>query len=193
MSRRTFGLHPHHVRAVFERANEHTRAAGVRWYSDAITAVRRQLGEWHPPTATIAGVLAALSPRMPWERNVDLAADALLRGAARGALSQNCAKANAILAGADPERILSGRKVRAFYYCLAYPFSDAVCVDRHAVCVAAGRHLPERAGGAILARVGAYDRAAYCYRHVAAELGAGWRPMDVQAVTWLQWRKEGKA
>lgn len=201
MSRRTFGLHARHVLAVYDRAPEDVRRAGRNWYANAVPAVGALLDgsprwTWYHR----AGVLAALSPRMPWERNVEMAALALSLGRAVGVLSANAGKANAIMAlspllpptelRAAIHDILRGPKTRSFFECCADPWGahGDVCIDRHAVCIAAGRYLREQRGAAILARVGAYARAQDCYREAAARVGIF--PLQMQAITWLQWRLE---
>ena len=72
--------------------------------------------------------------------------------------------------------------------CILDPaFCQLVCIDRHAVAVALGRPVSPTAQ-TYLQRKGSYDKVAQCYRIAAAEVGI--LPSQMQAITWLQWRKE---
>jgi len=164
--------------------------AGMTWY-DAAHDLAVELTPENPREA--AGVIAALSPRTPWVRNQDLAYRAYRDGAASGTLGANTRKADAIMAGADFADVLKGDKVRNFAEIIADPSNpDAVCVDRHAFDVAQGRVTNDETRGA-LTRVGMYDRFAEAYRRAArtlsADLGVQVTPAQVQAVTWVVWRR----
>lgn len=163
--------------------------AGLSWYRDA-HALACKLDPTDPRRA--AGVLAALSPCMPWGRNVNLAARAYADGYASGAMLQSCRAADAILAGADPDDVLRGPKTRAFCQLIADPDDGtAVVIDRHAFDVAAGRVTDDRTREQ-LARAGQYRRWADAYRRAAAILSADSVPVtpaQVQGVTWVVWRR----
>jgi len=81
--------------------------------------------------------------------------------------------------------------VRAFFACILDPSDPwAVCIDRHAAAVAYGRTLSDREmKNAVAVTKGAdrYQALADAYRAVAA--ARGMLPMDVQAVTWVTWRR----
>ncbi len=174
------------VLRVYRDASDGQLAAGLCWYDDAHAAAAR-LDPANPRRA--AGVIAALSPRMPWPRNLTLSARTYSEGRASGTLTRSCLAADAILAGADPLDVLQGPKVRAFFTLIAEPdHADAVCVDRHAIDVAVGLRLNdvERSAWYPLARRGLYERFAACYRRAAYTVGV--RPAQIQAVTWLAWR-----
>ncbi|PSL04114.1 hypothetical protein CLV30_106117 [Haloactinopolyspora alba] len=171
------------VLRVYERATSAERSDGMRWYRDAHEFAASLTDD--VPTAV--GVLAALSPRMPWGRNKALASDAVARGYASGALLDNVAKADAILSGADPLAVLRGDKVRNFYLAILEPDSHAgVVIDRHAFDIAVGRKTGDAARQA-LARKGMYDRFARAYRRAADAVG-GVTAGQMQAVTWTAWR-----
>ncbi len=174
------------VLRTYDAASADQVAEGLDWYHNAHAAAA-SLDPASPRRA--AGVIAALSPRMPWPRNLELAARAYADGHATGALGRSCRQANDILAGAHPFDVLTGTKVRAFYALIDNP-DDAwtVCIDRHAIDVAVGQKMPDpiRVATYPMGRSGMYERFARCYRRAADQLGV--RPAQVQAVTWVTWR-----
>ena len=113
-------------------------------------------------------------------------------------LNANARKAFRILNGEDPEDVLGGPKVRAFYFTIVNPTDPrAVVVDRHAIDITFGTVLNSAARGLTLGRKGAYDAVSDLYRRAAriisAELGEHWTPAQVQATTWTYWRRERAA
>lgn len=161
---------------AWKAASPEDEAEGRAWYANA-HGLAASLDFRNPRRA--AGMLAALSPRMSWERTVALVARAYGAGVATGATGSMCGQANRILAGEAPEAVLGGPKVRAFYFLIAAP-DDAheVCVDRHATTVARGRR-----GAYDLRQKGRYEQIAGAFREAAAKLGE--LPSVVQAVTWV--------
>jgi hypothetical protein len=120
-----------------------TAARAGAWYFEA-NAFARELSERHGVSIEIAaGVISAVSPRMPWLRNKTVA-DAVLGSfrqysamgaldAARHigmALSANVSMAVRIARGEAIETTLTGIKRRSFYNNIVAPMtSDAVTVD----------------------------------------------------------------
>jgi hypothetical protein len=174
------------VLRTFRAATAAQLSEGHDWYDQAHD-LAAQLDPHDPRRA--AGVLAALSPRVAWPRNVELARRAYAEGRASGVLGTSCRAADAILGGAHPLDVLRGPKTRAFFTLIDDPHHPSmVCVDRHGIDVAVGRKLPEaqRSAWFPLARRGLYEEFAACYRRAA--LIADVRPSQMQAVTWLAWR-----
>lgn len=170
----------------YRQATAPTVDAGLNWYRDA-HATARSLDPGDPRRA--AGVIAALSPRLQWARNLELAARAYADGHATGTLGASCRAANTILGGAEPLDVLAGPKVRAFFTLIAQPDDPrTVCVDRHAIDIAVGARMSDAERTALypLATGGLYQAFARCYRRAATHLGVS--PAQVQAVTWLHWR-----
>ena len=174
--------------ATYRRATPADVVDGRTWYARA-RALAAELDPTDPRRA--AGVIAAMSPRLTWTQNVNVAR-AIYAGTPVGGLKANLLKARAIMAGADPLDVLGGLKVRAFYACIIDEHTDAVCVDMHAHDVAVGRVTDDATRG-MLARVGVYGQVADAYRSAArilsAELGEEIPPHVVQAVTWVTWRR----
>lgn len=91
-------------------------------------------------------------------------------------------KAEAILQGNPPTRILKGPKTVAFYQCIAKPEEDGpVCVDVHAFSAWIGR-----AQHGFRLTEDLYETVADAYRSVAATVGVP--ACSLQAVVWCQWR-----
>jgi hypothetical protein len=179
---------------------------------------------WHKEVTKAAAVIAVLSPRLSWTKNVELARQ-VYTDAARIArlrnepelyrqrranltesfpgLKGNGDKAYRILVdGEDPEDVVSGPKVTAFWRTIVDPTDPrAVVVDRHALDVAMGTVLDDRQRGIILGRKGAYEELSALYRRAAKLLSkdfhagelSGWTPAEVQAVTWVVWRRNHAA
>lgn len=175
---------------VFNMATIDELDEGLRWYHDA-NALARTLDPTRPSRA--AGVIAALSPMMNWDRNIMLAVRAYDDGKASGALYRNVEKANAILAGSEPLDVLGGEKVRNFFMAITDPDSTtAACIDRHAFDIAVGR-VTNDDSRMRLSRVGVYESFQDAYRRAARtltrETGVLHTPAAVQAVTWVVWRR----
>lgn len=175
---------------VYRQATLQELQDGLSWYADA-HAIAVALDPARPHAA--AGVIAALSPMMPWDRNIMVAARAYSDGYASGGLYRNCAKADAIMAGADPLEVLGGDKVCNFYKAIANPHDgSAVVIDRHAFDIAVGRITNDKSRTA-LTRKGVYESFARAYgraaRALTDETGMDISPSAVQAVTWTVWRR----
>lgn len=172
---------------TFDRATTSDLEDGARWYDVAgnlasdLAIHSTQWGTVTPRTA--AAVIAQLSPRTTWQRNV-AAATALIYGSeddARqvGAIGANIDRAvAALLAGADGQDAIdtiNGPKTNAFARNIAGD-REAVTVDVWAARVA---DLDET----LLGRKGAYDAVAHAYRVAARRRGVD--PTTMQAVTWI--------
>ena len=159
---------------------------GKEWYANAKIDCL-MLSHLHGvPTNTVAGMVAALSPRNRWSRNVVDAESVILHGecATVATFKTNKAKAVRILQGEWPLDVLSGNKVRAFYTCIVDPLTDDVCVDGHAYGVACG--YGQRVQVKRITDT-EYTKISQAYQCVASanELA----PHQVQAITWLVYRR----
>lgn len=170
--------------ATYRAATDEQLAEGLNWYSDT-HSLAVALSPGNPLMG--AGVIAALSPRTPWERNKTLAIRAFADGVASGNMPAFCVKADRIMAGEDVPTVLNGLKTIAFAQTIADPtHPTAVVVDRHAMSVAIGRASTDD-DTAYLSRKGVYDLFADAYRTAAARVGVA--PSVMQAVTWVVWRQ----
>lgn len=200
------------ITKVFRLATDGDRASGHGWYGRA-----RALAERLDPdnVERAAGVIAALSPRLAWRKNVEYAELAyychatnpftdpesdVARAWFAGSiptLNTNALKAYRILLGEAPEDVLRGPKVTAFYWTIVNPTDPrAVVVDRHAVDIAYGQVMDDDTRNKALSGK-RYGQVASLYQRAAEiiskELGELWTPAQVQATTWTFWRRERAA
>jgi hypothetical protein len=209
------------ITRVFRLATDGDRAYGHGWYARARDLAVKLAGDHGGTVERAAGVIAALSPRLSWKKNVEYAELAYMvykAIAERGimtmredadvseayfagmipTLNANARKAFRILNGEHSEDVLGGPKVRAFYFTIVNPTDPrAVVVDRHAASIAVNQPLSDAEIGKMLGRKAAYDSLSELYRRAARiisrELGEVWTPAQVQAVTWTYWRRERAA
>lgn len=212
------------ITKVFRLATDSDRAAGYGWYGRARDLAERLAAQAPTSVGTLldedevhkaAGVIAAISPRLAWRKNVEYAelayhyfatnpftdptsdvAVAWFAGSIP-TLNVNAKKAYRILLGDDPELVLGGPKVTAFYHTIVNPTDvRSVVVDRHAVDIAYGRTMDDDTRNKALSGkrygivAGLYVRAAEI---ISKELGEEWTPARVQATTWTYWRRERAA
>lgn len=170
------------IRAAWNAATDDQKTRGMVWYQVA-NELATMVGNGDASKG--AGIIAALSPRMQWDRNVNLAKDALA-GKPIHAMSGSVRKAEAIMNGADPADVLPmSAKTGNFYLNMAFPNDpNPVTIDCWAYRVAsrdwsaAGPRSPRD-----------YRDAADAYRIVATELGI--IANRVQAGIW-NWARETK-
>lgn len=194
-----------HVLRAYRSATVAEATEGRQWYERA-RDLAVELDPGNVPRA--AAVIAVLSPVTPWARNQHLARlayDATLRTrrnrdawiASMPTLRRNATAAWAILTTRDEtelDSLVRGPKVRQFWHAIVNPGSgEAIVIDRHAVDVALGRVTDDTTRGRILGRKGGVDEVATCYRAAARILTREHRrpvtAVEVQAVTWVYWRR----
>lgn len=178
---------------VYDLATEAEKAAGAAWYQSVNALVGNDSNR--------AGCLAALSPSTPWDQNVEMYLNV---AAGREELRQSglfLQRAKDCLTS-DPGSVLGGPKVRNFWRNIADPaHCGFVTIDRHALSIvfggvgeqASGPHSNKvgRLSDAFLKRAmrgrGTYTYLAAFYRSAARQRGLV--PCQLQAVTWLVWRR----
>jgi len=187
------------ILAVFFAATDLERINGAQWYNVVQNASGIMAERYGISLETVAGVIAALSPSNRWERNLR-DADNLIGAYTLGGLddalsvktstySKNKAKALAILQGAEPLEALGGLKVRAFYGCIIG--QDTVCVDGHAYAIWRGERISTSSTPKISPKLYAAISADYVKATdtINSVLGAQYKPFQIQAITWLIWRR----
>ena len=186
------------ILAVFQLASLTECREGLAWYATA-QAICSDLAAKHNIAEEVAtGVVAALSPRNKWERNVQ-DADALITAFRFGGreqaeatkvctFSKNKDKAIRILEEAFADggvlMILSGPKLKEFYSCIR-GIDGEVCIDGHAYCIWAG----ERTGLKDVPSIGVKLRRQIKADYAAAAARLNLAPAQLQAVTWVAWRR----
>jgi hypothetical protein len=183
------------ILGVYLQATTIEKQRGREWYDQANRYIKAIAERYNCTVVSVAGVVAALSPNMKWEKNLE-AAEELVHAYTYGTPLQtlrlpcykkNVVKAWNILHGKSPLSVLGGNKVRSFYYCLLDDsmFNQHVCVDGHAYCVAYGLRLGVKQVPRVTPSV--YLSLAEDYQTVAKLLHI--RPCVVQATTWLAWKR----
>lgn len=181
------------IESVWKLCSPGDIESGARWYAageEMIGAICRLTGD---SPETVAGVVAQLSPRTTWDRNVAGAYALCVAGERHpGIMGANyeraCATLDAGRKGDDPLATVRGPKTSSFARNLLGD-REAVTIDVHAARIALD---PEWRRGAttdperILARAGAYTAVANAYRVTAARLGVD--ATTLQASTWIRAR-----
>ncbi len=183
------------ILSVFSDATAEEYALGVSWYSglarqacDDIRAAERATTGRIISHRTAAGILAALSPATGWGDNVAGALEFIITGRMLAQTPLFNERARRILNGEAPEDVLGGRKVRSFFGNVSEPEREGpVTVDRHALSILFGLPLSETLQKQYLS-LGGYTYASASYRAAARYLGM--RAADLQAVTWIVWRRQ---
>lgn len=185
------------VLAVYNRASEADLVSGKLWYRLAREtalnlAVQYKLkdSQGNPDYQRVCGIIAALSPNTGWKSNLALTAACLKRPRTFSShWPLNVTKVKRILKGEDPLKVLGGHKVRAFYQNLVSG-GDAgePCIDRHALSVCLGHEASEADRVKLGNRV-SLQRACFNAYRVASIL-AGVKVSEMQAITWITWRRE---
>lgn len=185
------------ILAVFFTAGPLEIQEGLRWYSNANLIAMGLGADLDGGLEASAGVIAALSPNNRWERNVR-DAEALIKAFVHGSdldavkvstFGPNKKKAIRILQGEDPFDVLGGRKVRAFYSCIVG--GNDICIDGHAYAIWLGKRVPTSSTPKISDKL--YNKIAEDYRAATQQInsitGQSYTPADIQAITWVTYRK----
>lgn len=163
---------------TYAAADDAAREAGRGWYGDGESIVDSLAERTGYSRETVAAVVAHLSPRTTWGRNVYGATMLLTEGTAPTCIGANVDRARRAMSSADPLSTLHGPKTRRFAANLLGR-RDVVTVDVWAMRVAMG----DRARESALKRAGVYDALERAYQLAGARLGVD--PVTVQATTWI--------
>lgn len=182
------------IRRVLDMATMDHRKRGKSWYLTARVAAWQISQESGVPLMNVCAVMAALSPRNKWARNVlDTQTMCRLKDQFEmgkyGTFNTNRDKAYALLWAKDKAScltLLKGQKVTAFFENIYDPSSHRVTVDVHMQMVAIGRYLPENERPALTDKM--YREIESAIKKVAIDNGM--MPYELQATAWLTW-KEG--
>ncbi len=175
---------------VWNAASTADMQEGMSWYVRAYEFCQLVADKYSLDVATVAGVVAALSPQNRWERNMRdaeamvVAYKLQLEVPHCGTYAANVAKAQRILEGEEPLNVLGGNKVRSFYANIMGD-SESVTVDGHAWCIANDNKQTMLNVPKLTDKV--YHGLADEYRQAAKQVGV--QPMQMQAVTWVTWRR----
>ena len=181
---------------LWEQALDFEVEQGVEWYHDArkiCTAYAKVCGM---DVDLFAAIVAAVSPRTAWEKNISLAVDivsAWLSGWTLedalgniGTLGMNVKRAWEILTNRNPDDALKGPKIRSFWRNIIRPDWDGVTVDTWAYRACLGDPF---------AAVSTFDIMAYLDMQAAYQSAAvvvGLKPHEFQAVVWVVIRRRAR-
>lgn len=176
--------------AIFHIIKGKDIGEAINWYAHSFAAATKLAKQYNVPINVVCGVIAALSPRISWPRNMELAE--MLLNAPKGklpCLGRSEAKAKAILNSDGSQAAIlallgNGPKTRAFYFNLSEPQkNDHVTIDVHATSIAVGENQNH---DKVSITPAAYKVLQSCYIQVAAESGRFGH--ELQAITWVAWR-----
>jgi len=176
---------------------------GVNWYSRAMVAAQTISNSTGVNVNKVAGVIAALSPNNRWERNLidaENVCKVYINGDVDDVMNVKVCTYGKMLLKAvqilqcdkvsEIPGILNGRKIRAFYECIVGK-SDAVVVDGHAYSIWIGERLTMKQVPSIGIKLYANITADYIQatEEINAKFNTNLMPFQVQAITWVAWRR----
>jgi hypothetical protein len=181
--------HSNNILRMFDMATMDEIYLGCEWYAEANRQAQTICANTGYNLAAVCGIIAALSPRNKWSRNIEDVRNLLADDNAKvSTFHRNKAKAAEIKSLLNPSfdqvlDIIKGDKVCSFYANILNPnLPDIVTVDSHAI----GVWLGSRATGQS-AKGDAYQTIQQAYIDTAN--GLGLIPCQLQAITWLTYRR----
>jgi len=206
----------HNILDCFERASSNTIVEGGVWYPTAnvfAELVGKKLHQSghavleskHEKIVMGAGILSALSPQTNWEQNKEMAfyfAETLDKP--NWCTDINYNKAVNIVAYPNAPfglqtvilenyvaKILNGKKTTAFFHNIVNPYGEnnLPTIDRHAISIYLGRRCTYRE---LVRGLDGTANKTISNAYIKASKMLECTPQLVQAVTWVQWRKEIK-
>ena len=186
--------------AVYNLATATDKINGADWYDRALTFANVLSAVYSIEVTTIVGVIASLSPRNRWERNMQ-DAESMVKAYANGATYKDlmqlkvCTfktgkdKAARILTDKVYDRAellatLKGPKLQEFFNCILGDVDD-VCIDGHAYSIWIG----DRITLANVPSIGKKLRQSIKADYQAAAQSLGVKPHVLQAITWVTWKR----
>ena len=186
-----------HIQALLDLASAGEQSEGLTWYQRANVAATRLADQYEIEIETAAGVIAALSPRNKWERNLIDAENLIAAFVAGG--PDSCEEIKVCTFGANKKKaidiliwsageavateILSGPKLVEFFSCIIG--RDDVCIDGHAYSIWFG----DRVKLADVPSIGKKLRAEIKKDYLAVAKKNNLKGYEVQAITWVAHRR----
>ena len=187
------------IKAIYLLATTQEKIDGAKWYQSAHEIAMRLAIDYELTLQTAAGVIAALSPRNKWSRNV-IDAENLIEAFTRDSESavnikvctfnKNKEKALKILENKDDffvdttRDILKGPKLIEFFNCICGN-KDDVCIDGHAYCIWNGSRTSLKDVPSIGVKLRKEIKSDF--RKAAAKFNIS--AAEMQAITWVAWRR----
>lgn len=174
------------LRRLYRQATPADLALGTAWYPAAHRIVCEWSESYGLSIATVACIIAALSPQVEWSRNLIMADDILAdRYPSIGGIHKNIQKAHNIRnhrADTMLPYFPGGPKVASFAKNLAGDM-DYVTIDGHAAQAALNN-----VRSTVALTWGPYTVFAGCYDTVGRSLGHS--PAEFQAIIWHIWKRQ---
>lgn len=179
------------------------KSEGESWYARAMNAAQIISNSTGVNVHKVAGVIAALSPNNRWERNLidaenvckvyingDVDDVRQVKVCTYGKMLDKAIKILECENNSEIPNILNGRKIRAFYECIIGK-SDAVVVDGHAYSIWIGERLTMKQVPNIGVKLYANITADYiaATQEINDKFNTNLMPFQVQAITWVTWRR----
>ena len=164
---------------LYLQANSEHIHTGMTWYYNAHNICKRIAKYTKTDLYKVVGVMAALSPRNKWHRNISDCVDVIRKGkkATVCTFNANKNKALKILAAKDQKEVytlLNGRKVQSFYNNILKPYKcDTVTVDVWAMRSVGLDRAPNKT---------LYNEVESSYKTLAALKGI--KAHELQAILW---------
>lgn len=181
------------IQEIWGMTNLDTYREGLGWYPAAHNYAQELAAKYDTSPMITAGIISALSPKKEWHLNRRMADDFFKKGWNKtGHWYQQMGKAKRISALRklttitiqDVETVLNGRKTVNFFNCIYNPDTkDHVCIDSHGMNIAMGwskSHITEKQ----------YDFLKEEYIKFANSVTL--RPIEVQSILWLTYKKVKK-
>lgn len=177
----------HNILSVYRCATDSEVSDGISWYPRAHAIVTEWADYYSRSIANVACVIAAVSPQIDWDRNLVIAADLLAGnppsiGGAIHSFVRIAEKVRDDRAGQLRDYFKQGCKVQCFAANLAGDYRFPT-VDTHAAQIAAG----DPAANLRVDTWKRYEPVSSAY--IAAAKLAKIEPAELQAITWLTWKR----
>ena len=172
------------VLKVYRAAIESDITEGLAWYP---TAHNLAFVVGRGDILKGAGIVSAYSPQTSWPLNTRYALQASASGIANmPTLGNSNRSAQRILDGENPFDVLKGLKTRSFTNNILHAGNvDDPTIDVHAYSIAIGKKTPAKDMPSLgKAR---YEELQEAFRRAAKIEGI--KPSDMQAITWVAWRR----
>ena len=186
------------IKAIYLLATTQEKIDGAKWYSSANEIAMNLAVEYGLTLQTTAGVIAALSPRNKWSRNV-IDAENLIETFVRDPESAvnikvctfnknkekalNILKADQDFYTENVRDILKGPKLIEFFNCILHV--EDVCIDGHAYCIFNGSRTSLKDVPSIGVKLRKEIKSDF--KKTAAKFKI--TPAEMQAITWVTWRR----
>lgn len=164
------------ILSVYSRATDANKVEGSLWYPSALQVATDYASAYGVSVECAVTVIAHMSPRLHWSRNIAGAAIVLSGQDAKGFMGMSVKNAKKAIASNDPLSTLNGNKVKAFAANILGD-ENAVTIDVWSLRVIFG---DQEFNDKITTKL--YDAYAHSFRLAAKRIGIS--PRDLQAICW---------